>query len=608
MPRFNPNPSLFDREIVLQLVRNHLEPRPRDQQSLKAFVAETLPWQKLSWKFKLAIDIVIGMHFHTFNFPDHHGVHDDTAPWHVSNRDRLMLHRNYWKYYQGQTSTTIPTFTDIINSLTPGRLPTLRCVSLDVRAMEPISRSSLRLWKTLHTPRWVQTTHILSCLANACRGIEELNIRVSPQQDMLNIIQDIVVRNKKLRNIRIDVDSTVVNNRNIRSTIRLDKMFGCTLSRAPLERLIIRAPGCNIKTFATSQEQQSRFFQYLRSTKEFVLACAVFNALLPTMLWIYQLFQHMPKLELGDIAVQAPDTHKLTLKDVKLPILHMHALDKLSLQIPEVDTYLLRSINALGLYKLRIKSAIPVSDWPTCIDSHFPNLFIVNIHCPGPSALRLSALGIPHRCSYHNLGGMHNRTRSHNQPFLAYIKPYSCRRNDHPEPPAVPYPPPVMFEADVNGWDEEDSEATITTGSEFDSSEDDDHDDDVEPSDHSSGSSSLTELSDTESSSFLDSDMEEVEDLNTSNNSSHELVTTPSPEDAMVVDEETNTEDTAASASDPFQPTTSLNPFTVPQESTFLHDVAASASSINGHPCHHRLNAPSSPVASGSRPSKRARH
>ncbi|KAE8250716.1 hypothetical protein A4X13_0g4458 [Tilletia indica] len=599
MPRFNPNPSLADRfpgEIVLHILRNFMEPRPGEHQSLKAFVADTIPWQKLSWKFKLAIDAIIGMHFHTFDFPDHHGVHDDTAPWHVGTRDHMVLHRNYWKHYQGKTATIIPTFSDIVNSLTPGRLPALRCVSLDVRAMEPTSRSSLRLWKTLHTPRWVQTTHILSCLANASRGIEELNIRVSPQQDLLNIINDIVDRNKNLRIIRIDVDSTVVNNRNMQSTIRLDNMFGSTLPRAPLEQLIIRAPGCKIKTFATSQQLQTHFFRHLRIAKELVLACSVFNALLPTLIWTYQLLQHMPNLELGDIAVYAPDSHKLNTKDVELPMLHMHALDKLSLQIPEVDTHLLRSINALKLYKLRIKSTIPVSDWPICVDSHFPNLFIVNVQCPGPSALRLSALGIPHRCSYHNLGGMHNRTRFHTQPFLAYIKPYSCRRNDLPSPPPLPYPPPAFFEADLDGWDEEeDSEATVTTGSEFSTSDDEDHDDDVtEGSQHSSETVSGMELSDPESFSYSDSEMEEVTDVGTASNTLGTLVQSSSGTEDTQMQHDSNDEHGAP----PHDAIGSIAP------SDHLNSAASPASQIDSHSLLPTVGL----APCESRPSKRARY
>ncbi|KAE8231701.1 hypothetical protein CF326_g3279 [Tilletia indica] len=452
--------------------------------------------------------MVIGLHLHTFTYPRHHGVHTDIAPWHISTHDGLVRHRDYWSFYQGRDATRIPVFGDIINTLTVPRIPTLRCISLDVRALEPISKSSLRLWKTLHAPRWVQTSTILTRIASSTCGLEELNIRVSPQQDLLNIVQEIVDRNKRLRIVRIDVDSTIVSNRNIRPTIRLDKMFGCYKTRVPLQRLIIRAPGCNIKTWATSKEQQAQFFVHLRHMKEVVLACHLFNALLPTVIWVYHLLRHMPALELGDIAIHAADSHKVSMSDVDLQLLHMHALDKLSLQIPEVDTHLLRSINALGLYKLRIKSSVPVADWPTCVDSHFPNLFIAHIMCPGPSALRIQALGVPERWFYQNLGGMHNHTRPHSQPFLAYIKPYSRRRYECPDPPAINPHPYRLPEACEMGWDEEDSEATVTTGSDYRDSEDEEEE---YPGSQSSELSSLTELSDSESDGEVQQESDHVD-------------------------------------------------------------------------------------------------
>ncbi|KAE8233466.1 hypothetical protein CF326_g1487 [Tilletia indica] len=489
MPRFNPNPSSFDKfpgEVVLSILRYFLQSRPRDSQTLKAFVAETIPFQRLSRKFKLAIDVIIGLHFHTYAFPLHHGVHADNAPWHISTYDGLFKHRDYWSFYQGKHALRIPTFGDIVNTLTIPRVPTLRCISLDVRAMEPITKPSLRRWKLLHAPRWVQTTMILTRIASGACGIDELNLRLSPQQDLLNIVQEIVNRNKRLRVIRIEVDSTVVSNRNIRPTIRLDKMFECYKPRLPIERLIIRAPGCNIKTFATSSELQGRFFAHLRQTKEVVLACHLFNALLPTLVWTYHLLRHTPKLELGDVAIHAADTHKLSsFAGGDLPYLQLHALDKLSLQIPEVDTHFLQKINALGLYKMRIRSSVPVSSWPHCVENHFPNLFIANIMCPGPSGLRLRALGVPHKWYYQNLGAVHNHERPHNLPFLAYIKPYSRQRHEPPsQPDAVVYPYRLP-EACEMGWDEEVSEDSDSTGSdlsEFEEEEDDSSAEHAEPS------------------------------------------------------------------------------------------------------------------------------
>ncbi|KAE8209215.1 hypothetical protein CF327_g6776 [Tilletia walkeri] len=404
---------------------------------------------------------------------------------------------------------------------------------------------------------------ILTRIATSSFGIEELNLRVSPQQDLLDIVSDIVNRNKRLRIVRIDVNSTVVSNRNISPTIRLDRMFGCYKARVPLERFILRAPGCNIKTFATSKQQQANFFKHLRCVQEFVMACHVFNALLPTMIWTYHLLRHMPKLEFGDVAVYAPDSHTTSMSDVDLPLLHMHSLEKLSIQIPEVDTHFLRSINALCLFKLRIKSSVPVELWPACVDNHFPNLFIANVMCPGPSAPRIRALGVPERSFYQNLGNMHNHVRPHNQPFLAYIKPYGRRRQE--QPPALtmntqPYPLP---EASDMGWDEEDSEASVTTGSDYSDSEEEDAADSPTPDvSQYSDDSTLTELTDTEQGTSSEPEMDWDEDVDDNEGDddeedpdyiptspTSELLNTSQIEPAMSAPEEVGTEPALASGS-----------------------------------------------------------
>ncbi|CAD6953523.1 unnamed protein product [Tilletia laevis] len=112
-----------------------------------------------------------------------------------------------------------------------------------------------------------------------------------------------------------------------------------------------------------------------------------------------------------------------------------------------------------------------VSRWPLCVDDHFPNLFIVNVLCPGPSAPRLQALGVSHQWYYHNLGGIHNFEHDHQYRFLAYIKPYSRRRFDYISPASGTAQPYRISEACELGLDEEFSDATDSSGSDLSESE-----------------------------------------------------------------------------------------------------------------------------------------
>ncbi|KAE8179619.1 hypothetical protein CF336_g9575, partial [Tilletia laevis] len=103
---------------------------------------------------------------------------------------------------------------------------------------------------------------------------------------------------------------------------------------------------------------------------------------------------------------------------------------------------------------LRIKTKVPLHEWLSCDDNHFPSLFIAHVQCKGPSAPRLTKLGVDPYFFDQNLNNFHNWTNDHVLPFLAYIKPYSRRRV---------FPPASVASADS------DSDDSYTTWSELSS-------------------------------------------------------------------------------------------------------------------------------------------
>ncbi|CAD6954335.1 unnamed protein product [Tilletia caries] len=402
--------------------------QPRREHSLKLFIRSTIGHQLLNWKVKLAIDAVIGFHFHAFPRPIHHGVHDFRAPFHPSVHDPVNDHRLYWDFFQGTEASRIPNLYELQQSLTRARLPLLHSVSIDLRAHEPITRSSLRLWKTMHAPRWVLSTTVLARMSVASYGIHELHIRLTAQQDHIDLVEEIVANNVHLQVIHIEVDSAIVNGRHIRPTIRLHKMFPHSRPHADIKRLVIRAPGCLVECFIGGRDLRVNLLDHLYRTSEFVLVCSGFNAVTPTFDWLNCLLQKMSRVQHLDIAICEPDPRAVNIPQVDLPYVHLRKLEKLSLQLPEVEGRFLRCIRAVSLYKLRIKSNIPLSDWLPCDDNHFPSLFIAHIQCKGPSAPRLSTLGVEERFFEQNLNKFHNWANVHSLPFLAYIKPYTRRR------------------------------------------------------------------------------------------------------------------------------------------------------------------------------------
>ncbi|CAD6927822.1 unnamed protein product [Tilletia controversa] len=196
-------------EIVLLIMQHVFDRNPKRDQTLKQYIRSTIGVQLLSWKVKLAVDTVIGFHFHAFPRPIHHGVHDCQAPFHPSVHAPVQTHRVYWDFFQGTEASRIPDLYELQQSLTRARLPLLRCVSIDLRAHEPITRSSLRLWKTMHAPRWVLSTTVLARMSVASYGIEEFHVRLTAQQNHIDLVEEIVANNTNLRVIHIEVDSAV---------------------------------------------------------------------------------------------------------------------------------------------------------------------------------------------------------------------------------------------------------------------------------------------------------------------------------------------------------------------------------------------------------------
>ncbi|CAD6933164.1 unnamed protein product [Tilletia laevis] len=306
----------------------------------------------------------------------------------------------------------------------------------------------------MHAPRWVLSTTVLARMSVASYVIEQLHVRLTAQQDHIDLVEEIIANNTNLHVIHIEVDSAVVNGRLIQPTIHLHKMFPHSRPRANIERLVIRAPGCIVDCSIVDRNLRANLFDHLRRTSEFVLVCSSFNAVTPTFEWLNCLLQKMSRVQLLDIAIDEADPQVSDISQANLPHAHLRKLERLSLQLPEVDTRFLRCIRAVSLYKLRIKRKVPLHEWPSCDDNHFPSLFIAHIQCKGPSAPRLTKRGVDPYFFDQNLNNYHNWTNDHVLPFLAYIKPYSRRRVS---------PPASVASADS------DSDDSFTTWSELSS-------------------------------------------------------------------------------------------------------------------------------------------
>ncbi|KAK0517847.1 hypothetical protein OC834_007953, partial [Tilletia horrida] len=192
---------------------------------------------------------------------------------------------------------------------------------------------------------------------------------------------------------------------------------------ASFTRFVLRAPSCDVH-FSPALSDKDFLHNRMREVTELAIQAHAVVSCWPTWTFAYAILHCTPLVQMCDIGVLVPDEgHYLMdaviLSDISLPNLH-----ELSLQIPDVDTHLLRALKAPALYILRLRCEEDIDYWPTCDLDHFPALFVVRIMCPGPSASRLEALGLRPESYRHNLSDLHNDLRHHTQEMVAYIKPY----------------------------------------------------------------------------------------------------------------------------------------------------------------------------------------
>ncbi|KAK0523622.1 hypothetical protein OC834_005832 [Tilletia horrida] len=427
MPTFTDLPG----ELLLRIVGFAVLPDNPSREDLVKYVRRSRPLQLVNKQFKAAVDRVVGLHFHAFRPALPYALKVYAGPWHPAVLASVQVHRCYWQWHQGHHTRIGPDLKFAQKALTLARLPYLRTISLDLRAQEPFTQSSLRLWKTKHAPRWVHASAILTHLLVSATSIEDLVIRLSPQQELLDFVVELISKNKSLVRIQIDVDSAVVNGRNLRPTIHLDRVTSPAVPYAAVKRFIVRAPSCDIRFFHMV-DAHPPFYKRLAAAEEISISCCNFSTNIPNPLWIATLLRATPAAHVFEICIERPDDFDVSGFGADDRPIHLPQLYELGVQVPDVDTSLLRLLRAPELYAFRFHTSVPVTQWARLLPDHFPALFIAQLSANGPSADRLRNLGVPmHKCAQ-NLQGHHNFTTSHCRVLNAFIKPY-----DRPRPRAV---------------------------------------------------------------------------------------------------------------------------------------------------------------------------
>ncbi|KAK0523709.1 hypothetical protein OC835_006172 [Tilletia horrida] len=415
MPR-----SALPGELILRIVASAIKPSPTEDETYTTFGRRIRTLSSVSRAFKMAVQLHLRQHFHTFQVDSELLVRARIVPWLPDPRDAYNVHRAWWQSVTKQNLEEINNIERANAALLHTDFSVVRTLSIDLRISRIHADSGPRLFQRFQVPQWVTATTILTSMVASARSLEELHIRIPPQQDMVTMVETIIANNSRLRRLIVEIDSVNQPLSIYKPTMNLTNMCHDKTPYHKLECFIVRAPtaSCNV----TSTDV---LFHRLHAVKLFALSVAALDTPLPNWQWVRKLLQHTTKLERGDVSVAYRNTSDKTTFLREEPV-SLPNLTDLTLDLKDVDTRILLNLEAPKLSYLRIHSPVDIDHWPCVPQDHFPSLFSVNMWCPGSSATRMDVLGVPRSKYAHNLNDYHNYSLHHGNEFLAYIKPYSA--------------------------------------------------------------------------------------------------------------------------------------------------------------------------------------
>ncbi|KAE8250381.1 hypothetical protein A4X13_0g4776 [Tilletia indica] len=261
--------------------------------------------------------------------------------------------------------------------------------------------------------------------------IEDLRLRLPCDQRVLNVIGPLLAKQVNLFRVHLEVQSGPILPGSSPPRLHLEHTTLPGVKYQPFHVFVLRAPSCVVYFLDASLQQP--FKRRAHNAFTFRLACNGFATPVPNWLWAYEFLRASPRLEHFELNVDIPDDRSMDKDAFNGRDLHLPHLIELIIQLPDVDSYLFRLLRAPRLYALRIRSSVERDLWPDCDENGFPNLFLVNVKCPGPTFEFLYVLGVPTE----RFG--HNRRRSQAQDgregYMAYIKPYDVHRPATKAPP-----------------------------------------------------------------------------------------------------------------------------------------------------------------------------
>ncbi|KAE8251864.1 hypothetical protein A4X13_0g3816 [Tilletia indica] len=395
--------------------------------SLLAYLTRMHPLLLVNRLISRVTTEVAGFHYHA-SVPDWRPpVRADRGPWHPPASASFSLHEQYWRYHHRTSGPAPSDFTFLRSTLSYRRLPTLRSLSLDFWTVAQAPAFSVSA--EAHLER--SFLHEVGCLlktisATSCR-IEDLSLRIPSDQGILDAVVGLVAKQYNLHKVDIDVQSLGQTTNATLSRLDLSALALSDVQYQPFQVFTLRGPDIDLHCRELPHNHPGLLSRF-QATKELVLACNSFVSSTPSWIWLHSFLKCSPNIVLLEMSVDNDDNGDFDKtqydgEDLQLPLLR-----QLIIQIPAVDSYLLRLLHAPSLYALRVRSHVDIALWPDCDENQFPSIFFSNVRCPGLSYERLYVLGIPTQRYQHNWNHLLSASNDSDYESIAYIKPYDAYR------------------------------------------------------------------------------------------------------------------------------------------------------------------------------------
>ncbi|KAK0538338.1 hypothetical protein OC834_000486 [Tilletia horrida] len=398
---------------------------------MQAYTERGLVLKLVSRKFAQATTQHFRQHLHAFGPP--HPVTAIHQPWHPPSYS-AQLRAHFWgQLYGPKQWNRYPNLALAQHSLTLTSIPSLRTLSLDIR--RKTGHYELR-GNGVRASNGPIISNILTRLIESAHNLEELNLRISPDQETIDAVERLLCVAPALRGVVIEVDC-------LGDILLTDVTFRlANITKDPnfyrsLEHFVLRCPGVTVDCEHT-QTSESKFACRLLDVKQFAISARRLKGNASDWQWLWALLQRTRVLQACQLSIDLGCLHWVpsTISEDEVAPLALHHLTDLILEMPGIDTHLLRKLDAPQLSNLCFRTNVEDRFWPLCKFNQFPSLSRVTVWTNGPSAARLSRLGVPFCKFWRNLDAFHNYEHCHSFSFSATIHgpawaPFKTVLNDH---------------------------------------------------------------------------------------------------------------------------------------------------------------------------------